>query len=113
MILAEPHFTQVKYVNKTFPFLWLNDYVYDMALTEGERVAISERIKFNTEIIKLFGLLIIATATGIFTLVLGGIDNAKEFLISFLGLVILAVFVGFAIFVYMQSLRLLRELRDD
>ncbi|MEO9968138.1 MAG: hypothetical protein ABJF11_20265 [Reichenbachiella sp.] len=83
-----------------------------MALNEQERSAIAERIRFNTEIIKLFALMIIATATGLFTLMLSGITEAREFFITFVGMVVLIMLTGIAIFVYLQTLKLLREIRD-
>ncbi len=74
--------------------------------------AIVERIKFNTEVIKLFGLLIIATATGIFSLILSGVNNTTEFLILLVGFIILFLLFGIAIFMYSQTLRLLRDLKN-
>lgn len=82
-----------------------------MVLTDAQRNVISERIKINTEIVKLFGLMIIATATGIFSLILSGIDKASGYMITLIGLIVMVLFIGIAIVVYKQTLSLLREIR--
>ena len=80
---------------------------------ESEKTSIIERVKFQTEIIKVLALFILALSTGVISLLLKEVINLKIYLVSFFGSVLILFFIFIVIFVYMNNIQLLRRLRDD
>ena len=53
---------------------------------------LKEKIKFNTEIIKLLVIVVLATGGGVVSLIISGTHNsARVFIIEFLGFVIIVI----------------------
>ncbi len=67
-----------------------------------------EKIRFNTEIIKLLALLVIATGGGTVSLLISGLQNATYGLIAVTGMLIFIICGILAIFVYRQTEKLLK-----
>ena len=51
-----------------------------MALKEEDQI--KERIRYNTELIKLFVVFLIATGGGVLTLIIGEIDSGREVVLT-------------------------------
>lgn len=77
------------------------------------RGALTERIRFNTELLKLLSLLLVATATGVISLILGGIESSLQFIVTLIGLWVLVGFGILIIFVYRKVVRLLDDLDNQ
>lgn len=63
-----------------------------MSLTEPDQV--KEQVRFNTEILKLFVVGLIATIGGIVTLLLGKVDSGAEYVFLIGGMIIAPIFIG-------------------
>jgi hypothetical protein len=73
-------------------------------MSEEER----ERVKFNTEIIKLLGLFFIATGGGTISLILSGLPSAAYGVMAVAGMIFALTSGILAIFVYTQTKKLLK-----
>lgn len=82
----------------------------EIEVTEGERLSIVERIRFQTEIIKVVSLFILAVATGVLSLIMDDIKEFKPYIGAFFGLLLILLLFGFVIFVYRDNEKLLKLL---
>ena len=69
-----------------------------------------ERIKFNTEMIKLIGIFIIGTATGTFSFLIKGITSSREFILCLIGMTVIIVFVFICLMTLKNTYRILKTL---
>jgi len=58
---------------------------------KAEHLQITERVKFNTELIKLLGLSILATISGVVTLFYQAPTFGKTFVFGFLGMILICI----------------------
>lgn len=77
--------------NDLFHIFWLQNPLY-LALSDEERV--KEQIKFNTEILKLFAVALVATIGGIISLLLGKVDTGVEYVCLIGGMIFAPMFIG-------------------
>ena len=70
---------------------------------------VKERIKFNTEIIKLLVLLFITTGGGALTLIADGIGAAREAVLAFTGMVFAITAGIFGLVIYSNTQKLLTK----
>ena len=76
----------------------------------NERLYIQERVKFNTEIIKLLSLLVLATISGVITLFYQWTEfTGKNFILSFFGLIAIFVLAGVIIDLYKKNIHLIKK----
>jgi hypothetical protein len=73
---------------------------------------LEERIKFNIEIIKLLGLIFLATVSGVITVVYqwGGFTG-KNFVLAFFGLVLIFALGGLIYNLYRETSSLIEKLK--
>ena len=67
-----------------------------------------EKIRFNTEIIKILTLSVIATGGGTVSLIVSNLETAIDELMAVTGMILSMVFGILAIFVYRQTKRLIK-----
>ena len=75
-----------------------------MALKEEDQI--KERIRYNTELIKLFVVFLIATGGGVLTLIIGEIDSGREVVLTAGGMIIAIICI---VMIY-QKHQLIKEL---
>jgi hypothetical protein len=85
-------------------------------MNDNIRFYIDQKLKLNTEILKILTLSILATITGVLSLIIetpAGVLKGKTMLLMFFGLILAAMFTFFAIFVYRDNVRLLNKLKNE
>jgi hypothetical protein len=84
-------------------------------MDEKEKLYIDQKLRHNTEMLKILSIAILATITGVLSLVIQsqpGVLTGKMTILIFFGLVIVTVLTILAIFVYRDSVRLLQTLKN-
>lgn len=75
-----------------------------------------EKIRFNTEIIKVLVISILAIGGSVIGVILGGIFNnksARVYLITYGGLVVTFILIGALIYLYRDTLSLINQARNN
>jgi hypothetical protein len=84
-------------------------------MNEKEKIYIDQKLRYNTEILKILSIIILATITGVLSLLIQsppGVLIGKMMILMFFGLLLAVIFTIFAIFVYRDSLSLLKKLKN-
>jgi hypothetical protein len=84
-------------------------------MDEKEKIYIDQKLRYNTEILKILSIIILATITGVLSLLIQsppGVLIGKMMILMFFGLLLAVIFTIFAIFVYRDSLSLLKKLKN-
>jgi hypothetical protein len=69
---------------------------------------IKEPIRFNTEIIKIFSCLFVATGGGVASLLIKGLSNGREAVIAAFGIIFVIVIAIFGLLTYLNTKKLSR-----
>jgi hypothetical protein len=83
-------------------------------MDEKRKLYIDQKLRYNTEILKILSLTILATITGVLSLVVQsrpGVLTGKIMILIFFGLVVVTGFTILLIFVYRDSLKLLKNFK--
>ena len=84
-------------------------------MDEKEKLYIDQKLKHNIEILKILSITVLATITGVLSLIVQskpGILPGKMMILIFFGLVLAVVFTILAIFVYRDCVDLLKKLKN-
>jgi len=84
-----------------------------MYTDEQQRDGIKEAIKFNTELIRIFTIIIIALATGVSSLIIKITSTLGIRLLIISGSLVLVIFVALIIILVLSNKRKLKTLRND
>ncbi len=82
-------------------------------MTENQRDAIKESLKFNTDLIRILTLIILATATGVTSLILENTVSVRLNSLIVAGVTILSIFGYLLIVLVVRNLNKLNQLRND
>lgn len=85
-------------------------------MNDNIRFYVDQKLKLNTEILKILTLSILATMTGVLSLIVEaapGILTGKKMVLIFFGVILTVGFGVFAIFVVVDNLRLLNKIKND
>jgi hypothetical protein len=84
-------------------------------MDEKEKLYIDQKLKHNIEILKILSITILATMTGVLSVIVQarpGVLTGKMTILIFFGLVVITILTILVIFVYRDSLKLLKRLEN-
>lgn len=84
-------------------------------MEEKEKLYVDQKLRHNTEMLKILSIVVLATMTGVLSLIVQsrpGVLTGKMTILIFFGLVVVASLTTLSIFVYRDSLKLLNKIKD-
>ncbi|HEY9049483.1 MAG TPA: hypothetical protein VIN08_26475 [Ohtaekwangia sp.] len=84
-------------------------------MDEKEKFYVDQKLKLNTEILKILSVAVLATITGVLSLIIQqspGVLTGKSMMLMFFGFVLVVIFSILAIFVYRDNLKMLKNIKQ-